>query len=291
MEGNVYLCSWLKSRRKYTIFLVGNEDIKAAGNTFDEAEEKILENICLNFGDGEAIVEYVKPLPKTEFEKKHGIPGIVSVSGNDGFGTLLNAEDRPDQPICPLCERKRFSPMPVAPKYDMLCSSDGAVMGDLNPVFSDSFFSLFTKKELSEFKLRKIIGAKRPKKEFFEILGVPKIFYVGFRKFPGLLNKKCKKCGIGCCTYLNENKLYKFIALEDLLKPIPKIFIVGDDDGSIDLCLTSEKYNELIGRRGMKNICSSRIWIVKGHEIVRNNDEVYPEHLYWKMGKYALIDS
>ena len=283
MEGNVYICSWKKKGRKYIICYVHDETISGLGSTIEEAEEGILENICLRFGDGEAVLEYDKPLPKTDFEKKYGKPGIVSISGNDGFSNLLNSEMLPDRPVCPLCKRKRFVPMPVTPEYEKLCSSDGVTMGDLGPVFSDHFFSLFAKNELEKLNLRKIKGLKRYKRDFFEVLGKPDLHCVGFKEFPGLLNNKCKHCGIGCSTYLYQNEMYNFVAADDLPKPLPSIFLIGDEHDEIHVCLPLDKYYELQKKAGMKNICSRRIWIAPKEKVVRNNNEHYLESLYFKL--------
>lgn len=275
MEGGVYICSWEKKGRKYHIYYVHDKTISGLGDTIEEAEDGIFESICLRFGDGEAIIEYDKPLPKTDFEKKYGKPGIVSIYGNDGFTNLLNPEMLPDRPECPLCKRKRFVPLPVTPEYEKLCSSDGVAMGELGPVFSDQFFSLFARSELTKLNLRKIKGPKRFKRSFFEVLGEPDLHYVGFKDFPGLLNNKCKHCGIGCVTYLYQNEMYNFVALEDLPNPLPSIFLIGDEHDDIDVCLTIDKYYELQNKAGMKNIYSKRIWIVPDEKVVRNHSENY----------------
>lgn len=65
-EGNVYLCTWRKTDKGFTIALKRDSKVEASGATFDQAEEEMWDVLLDRFGDGEAVVEYVIPRPRTE---------------------------------------------------------------------------------------------------------------------------------------------------------------------------------------------------------------------------------
>lgn len=285
IEGNVYLCDWAKRGKKFLITLQQDSNISVAGQDFDEAEEMMWELLCEKFGDGEAVVEYVKPLPKSAFQKKYGIPEILSVSGNGGHGRLLNEGEVLISRICEVCKRTLSQRTKAIAEWDYLPNSDGAVSfkTGIGDIYSEDFLSLFSDEEKSNLSLIPVRGPEKTRKRFFELLpGNPKANYVGVPRFPGLLNKRCETCKSFRFTYLHNNDLFQFIARRDLPEKISGLFVIGDSK-SVNLCMTRERYQKIVGKKGTKDIMSRQIWVVPDNRFVRKpEDENYPEELYWK---------
>jgi len=65
--------------------------------------------------------------------------------------------------------------------------------------------------------------------------------------------------------------MYKFLAMRDLPKPLPTVFAIGRP-GDVRLCMTHARFSQLIGRRGTRDIKSSRVWVVPDNQFVRGKN-------------------
>ncbi len=282
-EGNVYLCVWAKRGRRLTLALKGDPKVKVSAPELDEAEEKMWELLCEKFGDGEAVLQYETPPPvaATEFATRHGTPHLVLVSGNDRMGRLINEEEVHPKGYCRDCQDP-LETTKVTPEYDYVPTSDGAV----GHFFSEDFFSLLTKKEKARLQLVPVRGPKRARKSFFKLIGAPVADFVGVPGFEGLCLDTCRKCKRALTImYLRNNKLYRFLALNDLPKPLPTVFAVGRE-GNISLCMTRARLSQLLGQPGARNIASSRVWVIPDERFIRSVNEVNsPKHLRWEVSR------
>jgi hypothetical protein len=279
-EGNVYLCVWAKRGNRLTLALKDNPKIKVSAPELDEAEEKMWDLLCEKFGDGEAVLQYVTPPPvaATEFAARYGRPHLVSVSGNDSMGGLINEKEVHPKGYCRDCQDPLVTTK-VTPEYDYVPASDGAV----GNFFSEQFLSLLTPKEKKALQLVPVIGPRRAKKTFFKVTGAAVADFVGVPGFEGLCLDRCRRCKRALTImYLRNNKLYTFIALDDLPKPLPAVFVAGHDE-NISVCMTRERFSQLLGKPGTRNITSSRVWVVPDKQFVRSIDENNsPKRLRWE---------
>ena len=282
-EGNVYLCVWAKRGARLTLALKDDPKIKVSAPELDEAEEKMWELLCEKFGDGEAVLQYVTPPPvaATEFAARYGRPHLVIVSGNDSMGGLLNEKEVHPKGYCRDC-RDPLVTTKVTPEYDYVPPSDGAVGG----FFSADFLSLLTKKEKEGLQLVPVVGPKRARKSFFKLTGAAVADFVGVPGFEGLCLDRCRRCKRALTLmYLRNNKLYRFLALNDLPTPPPAVFVVGRE-GNISLCVTRERFSQLLGKPGARNITSSRVWVVPDERFIRSIDENNsPKALRWEASR------
>jgi hypothetical protein len=282
-EGNVYLCVWAKRRARLTLALKDDPKIKVSAPELDEAEEKMWELLCEKFGDGEAVLQYVTPPPvaATEFATRYGRPHLVTVSGNDSMGGLLNEKKVHPKGYCRDCQDPLVVTN-VTPEYNYVPTSDGAV----GNFFSEDFLSLLTKKEKGGLQLVPVIGPKRARKNFFKLRGGAVADFVGVPGFEGLCLDRCRRCKRALTImYLRNNKLYSFLALGDLPKPLPTVFVVGHEE-NISLCMTRDRFSQLLGKPGTRNIASSRVWVVPDKQFVRNINVVNsPKHLRWEASR------
>ena len=229
-EGNVYLCAWSKKGKDFKITLKKDERITVTSDDFRAAEELMWELLCEKFGDGEAVVEYDKPLPKTEFSKKFGNPEILTIAGNASVGRMVGPPDLFSGGFCIKCQRPLGSRTKHSLEFDYLPTADGAVaFGHVGNLFSEDFLSLLSDQERALLSLLPVVGPSKSRKQFFELVGAPIANYVGVPFFPGRLNTKCNLCGrTSSYLYLYKNQLFRFIALQDL--PERRVLVLICDD-------------------------------------------------------------
>lgn len=287
-EGNVYICTWSQDQTGFTIALKRDPKIQTIGETLAEAEEQMWDLLCEIFGDGEAVLQYEKPPPVAEqkFASRYGTPHLVTVSGNESTGKLLNAPELHPRGYCRRCERPLETTPGILPQFDWLPSCDGAVSQNLNPIFSSEFLALLTDKERSSLLFEPVLGPKRQRKKFFQLAGQPKADFVAVPEFEGLLNFHCQGCQrpMEIC-YLRNCALFRFIALLDLPNPIPDVFTIGSD-GQLNLCMRQERFSQILGQRGARKITSSRLWVVADSKFVRQVDEQnHPLQSPWMAGR------
>jgi hypothetical protein len=286
-EGNVYLCSWSKKRGEFKITLKADRHITVTSDSFGGAEELMWELLCEKFGDGEAVIEYDKSLPKTQFAEYFGKPEILCISGNGSVGRMLGSPELYSGGYCKKCQRPLGQRNKQSAGFASLPSADGAVVfeGYVGNLFSEDFLSLLSVEEQARLSFLPVIGPDKSRKNFFELVGKPSASHVGIPSFPGRLNKRCDACGkLRSHLYLYRNELFQFVALRDLPEPIPSVFVIGDEI-ECSLCMTRERYQKIIGKKGSKDIVSRQIWVVSDDKFVRRSeDESYPEEFYWKAG-------
>jgi hypothetical protein len=230
-----------------------------------------------------SILQYVTPPPiaATEFAVRYGRPHLVSVSGNDSMGGLVNEKEVHPKGYCRDCQDP-FVTTKVSPEYDYVPTSDGAV----GNFFSEDFHSLLTKKEKAGLQFVPVIGPKRAKKSFFKLVGAAVAAFVGVPDFERLCLDRCRRCKRALTLmYLRSNKLYRFLALGDLPKPLPTVFAIGRE-GNTSLCMTRERFSQLLSKPGTRNIASSRVWVVPDERFVRSIDESNsPKRLRWEASR------
>lgn len=269
-EGHVYLCTWSKKDGEHTIALKRNRSLKVSAPELDEAKEKMWDLLCEKFGDGEAVLEYETPPPEdaAEFQAKYGSPHLVTVSGNDGVGRLINERAVYPKGHCRTCGRYWPPMSSIEPETTSLPTSDGAVSsrGDF---FSEAFLSLLTTKERARLKLTPVHGPKTARKRFFRLDGKVCAHFVRVPAFEARPIGRCPKCKRPfALLHHYNNKLYRFLALQDLPKPLPQVFVAGDA-GGVYLCLTRARFDKLRGRQGTRDIMSSRVWVVPNDHFAR----------------------
>lgn len=286
-EGNVYICLWKKRGRRLTISLKSDPGVKVSAPELDEAEEKMWELLCEKFGDGEAVLQYETPPPvaATEFATRYGTPHLVTVSVNDGMGGLVNEKEVHPKGYCNDCRLPLEVADGVIPEYDYVPTSDGAVtMQGL--FFSENFLSLLSKKEKAGLEFLSVKGPAKAKKRFFQLTGKTVADYVGVPGFEGLSLHQCRRCKRPLTiSYLRNCKMYNFVALHDLPKPLPTVFAIGRD-GDVSLCMTRARYSELLGQPGTRNMTSSRLWVVPDDRFVRTITPAnHPLKLRWEASR------
>ena len=271
MEGKVYLSSWRKSGNRFKLWLVENPQWSVSSDSFEGAKEALWELICLRFGDGEAVLEFDVPPPESELLIKYGVPEILGISGNDSAEPIRPLQEGLfEKGHCPVCRRQWGARTKTIAEFKNLpLASDGAVSSE-GKFFSSEFLELLTQTERESLAFQPVKTLNPAKKIFFELVGKPVAEYVGLVGFPGKIGEPCRHCGYSSFSYLVENKLFNFLAKMDVDRS-SSCFVVTNGL-RMDLCMTGERWRQLRGKRGAKNLVSSRIYVVPESEVIRKNE-------------------
>jgi hypothetical protein len=271
MEGNVYLCYWKKEHGQYNLSLKKHPDVSVSGETFQSAEEKLWELICLKLGVGEAVLEYEPSPPVNSLIQGYETPAIVSISGNDTVDAPRQTLGLFTKDYCPTCTRAWGERTKTELEVGSLPSkSDGAIcmsIPGLGEIFSQTFLCLLSERERNQFTLLKVKTKKPCKQEFFELIGSPVAQFVGLSGLPGFNTHPCTHCRYQPQSHLFENKIYNFLALEDLPTPIPNVFSVGHRGANV--CMIADHWQSLQGKAGTRNLVARRIYVIPNKKAQR----------------------
>jgi hypothetical protein len=290
MEDAVYVCSWSRSPKGFTLWVKSRPKFRVSGATYEEAEERLIDVIQDSGGAMVPVMEFDPPLPKSSAAKKYATPEICLISGNEGFeadGPRVTAFETPTEreerfrycdefyeaPICRKCKNatSRRSKKPLTLRY-AVGSYDGAFgrpvhnAGSDHEIVSENFLALLTAKERKSLDLRPVLGKGR--KKFYEIVGPegPPLVAIKGVKLSGW---RCRKCSYRIWGHDSMDKdFFEFVAKSDLPKSVPSIFTIGVGP-EIHLAATDKRWKELVGRKGTNGFTSRTVGVVPDNEVVR----------------------
>ncbi|SRR6266849_11018624 len=104
-EGRVYLCSWEQTGKSFRLWVKSRPKVQGRGGSYDEAEEALLDKICMHFDDGEAVLEFDRPLPVSDRVARFLNPALVTVCGNSGPDEVGPIEQLYSGGICQECRQ------------------------------------------------------------------------------------------------------------------------------------------------------------------------------------------
>ncbi len=232
-EGRVYLCSWEQTGKSFRLWIKSRPKVQGRGGSYDEAEEALLDKICMHFGDGEAVLEYDRPLPESAQVARFLNPAIVNLTGNtspDKYGLLEEVYVRRE------LSRGRVGkggPYAMEELYSGgICRECGTAIGERNsvPLQVDVLESGYEGAHLIHRHGEIHIFSER----FLDLL-----------------------------------KIHDFVAKTDLPTPLPTCFTVGSDN-DVRLCLTQERWLELARKPGARGLVGREIGVVEESECDRN---------------------
>lgn len=93
-EGNTYVANWEKTARGYRAWLKRRSRQKVTAPNEDELREQLWEIAMEAYGDGEACIEFVPPLPTTKKSAAYFDPAWYQLNSNEGLHYFHSA------PIC-----------------------------------------------------------------------------------------------------------------------------------------------------------------------------------------------
>lgn len=273
MEGNVYLCSWKKGRAGFEITLLRDDRVTVRGKSLPEAEGRMVELLCERFGDGEAVIDYDRPLPDEAFPACYTKPSIFLVRPNEGVHSLPPERPLPETGPCTACGNRRRG-NPAAPaRYDWLpAGSDGALdWKQTGDIFSDAFVSLLPEEARDGLRFRPVeyVGQQKLRKRFSELVGSPVADFVFSSRIPLTDGFRCRRCGFTQAIQTLGGILVRCLARNDLPQPCPPVFAAKTINAELFLCMTAEFWRRVQGGKGTRNLLGTPLCMLDPEEVVR----------------------
>jgi hypothetical protein len=307
MEHGVYLCSWSRSPDGFALWVKSRPRIRGEGDTYAEAEERLIEAIQNAGGAAQAVLEFEPPLPKSTLDGKYTTPELYLIGGDDRFETnaargvgsetVAEREERfkwVDEFFeSPICRKCAFASSPrgkkpllleyVPRRYDGAFGYVGHEGATTLQVLSEAFLDLLTPEERRNLQVRPVEGKARAKK-FFELAGPagPPFVAVAGLKISGW---RCVACDHRTWGYWLEGMaIHSFIAKADLPSTLSGVFTVGEPP-EVHVAATGERWKQLVGRKGTRGFVSHMLGVVPDYELVRHpNLPTYEERLRERVG-------
>lgn len=296
LESAVYICQWARRGKGYRLWTKDNPEITGSGPSYAAAEAALLAAITDAGGAMAPTLEFDPPLPPSADEERYARPELFLVCGNDGFETTAprtkpfeSAEERErrqclldgfyESPTCRHCgqptARRNAQPLSIdywPPGYDGALGTlwhHGSAHAEM---VSERFLALLTKSERDGLVLLEAQRRSRRGMRLFELVGPPGLPRVAARGVP-VSGWRCPACALRFITRPYEEGVFitAFVAADDLPRPLPGAFTVGGPDW-LHLCITGERWREMVGRPGTRGMVSEPLGVVRGADVVRDPD-------------------
>ncbi len=172
-EGNLYIAHWEKKLAGYTAWLEKRPKEKIQGRTEAELKEHLWDLALEHYGDGEACIELVPPLPATRVGARYFDPQWFKLGSNEG---LLNpGGERADffrEGLCSFCKAGRGGRTKSPRTLTDIPRSDYAFIWGENPgtwIVTEAFLNFFGPLLGKTMSSLPCLTAKPSKKNFFEL--------------------------------------------------------------------------------------------------------------------------
>jgi hypothetical protein len=290
MEDGIYLCRWKETSEGFELWMKSRPQIRAKGRTYLEAEDAFLATIAEVLGVYHAVLEFVPPLPHSEFDRRYATPELYVVLGDDRFEAdeprriPFETDDERAQRqawydnffTLACCRTCGFSPgsrneRPLKLRYVSNRYEGGFVYlaGASLHVFSENFLMLLSRAERRPLQFQLVDCLKKTRKQFFELVGPsgPPLVALTTGKVTGW---QCTACGarVFGYDYSPDKSIYTFIARADLAQPCPEVFTIGTQPNVL-LCMSAQRWADLVGQRGGRGLISRLVGVVPDDEVVR----------------------
>jgi hypothetical protein len=292
MEHCVYLCSWTKTPRGYSLWVKSRAKACAEAASVEDAVELLMVAIDSIGGAMHAVLEFDPPLPLSVSDAKYVSPEIYLIGGDDRFETSapkshpFESESETDERLqwvdcyfqSPVCRECKYASSPLndrpltltyAPsRYDGAFGCIGHDGSTTIQVFSEEFLRLLSPEEMRHLEFRPVNRKSRSRK-FFELLGPagPPFVAVSGIKISGW---RCPRCGH--CTWgywVDGMTITHFIAKSDLPTSLEGVFAVGVPP-EVHVAVTADRWKELVDRKGTRGFVSQLLGVLPEHEVVRH---------------------
>jgi hypothetical protein len=290
LEHSVYRCSWSQTGGRYALWVKSRPWIRCEGDSYEQAEEQLLNAILDAGGAMQAMLEFDPQLPKSSQDAKYSTPELYYIAGDDGFETdspkrvpFESGEEREarfqwtdaffESPVCRTCGRSRGrrtgQPLRlthVPQRYDGAIGNIGESRNTLY-IFSDRFLDLLTDDERQRLHFQPV-ECLRGRRRFFELVGPQGPPNVAVSGLPQR-GWRCQTCSLSRWTYLIDGMYIRtFIAKADLPDSLPSVFTIGTVP-DIRLVTSNERWGELSAGNGTRGILSHPLGVVKEDELIR----------------------
>jgi len=278
VEGNTYDARWKKQGRKFLVFLDIDKTITGSDIDFNTACNDLCLAICDAYGDGEAVLNFLREPPQPIGASKYANPALVTLSWNESAIGEKWQEGIFENEYCSDCKAGIGLRTTKPLKIDKFPKGN---IGGFNQIMfspvllSSDFVGLLTDIESSNLGLIKVLSSKS-RNVFYEVNGTPRLKQVGVLggEYNQLNSWECTSCGHKSfsCSHPEMPDNYKysnFCCVDDLPKNINEAFVIEDNIGRKNVCMALSRWNELKGLKHTKGISVSRLFVLPKDQIER----------------------
>jgi hypothetical protein len=234
------------------------------------------------------VLEFVPPLPQTDFDRAYSAPEFYSICGDDRceadepkripFEPEHERAAREkwydgffDSPCCEICRISQGLRNDRPLNLTYVGKYDGGFVGFAGStlrVYSEAFLMLLSAAECSRLRFKRVERNKKARKQYFELIGPAGPPYVAIRnvEFSGWECPSCKARSFG--HWSETSAMTNFVARADLPQPMPEVFTIGPPH-SLALCVTADRWAQMVGQRGTRGMVSMPIGVVPDDEVDR----------------------
>ena len=272
VTGNTFLCNWKRVRGGYRIWLIDDDAIYTQGADFDECEFELSNRICIELGDTEAVIEYVRSLPSSVLPRKFSNPAMVSLGQNGGAKLLSSASDLVASGICPACHSmvgERTSALirvaNVTSGADSIC-----VAGLSTAIYSEDLLESLGVRSIGGFEFREVRVDGRSSRKYLELIPRSRdleLNEVAIKAFWGSQwASRCEGCGRrGITSITKENRLIWFVSAAQIAALPNAVGILNSS-----LCVKAETWRRARKQRKMGFVMAAPIGVVSEFDIDEN---------------------
>lgn len=282
---NVFICQWAKKKAGYEM-RVDSLGLKVIGATFEDAEGEILDLIPDLTGKIIVGLEFQPAAPKTAITAKFGEPGIVLLSSNDPADMYPDFSYLYTEGVCGSCNRGKGERNREPMRLDAYSSGDAIFVrfrsrwsyGHMSvTIFSEDFINCLRKEEASGIDWIPVEVTRKKKKKYFEPISrpiVPQVMPAGLFNESERLQPDaffCEECGRHELIGLPQGGggIGTLVDGRALPTVLPSLFHIGQT-ADLSFCMPKQRWQEILGQPGTKNIVTLQVGVVKGGRISKH---------------------
>ena len=268
-EEATFRCKWKPTSTGYTLWVPGYPAIKLDAPDL-AAGTKAISELLLEHGVATTPFLELSPRPPVvETFRKFAQPELYLIHGNDPcYSRSVDSAMLHTGTICERCGGISGMRNDAPLRLDCPVSGDGGFTADKlhsYHLFSGEFLKQLSIQERSRLAFREI--QKPGRRPFFEIVGpvgVPTVAVAGLQHSGWF----CLGCGRQVLAYcLADMPIHSFVLRSTLPTPLPTVFTVTDG-GSLQLCATAARWDELREMRRSRGIVSQLLGVIDADDVI-----------------------
>jgi hypothetical protein len=282
VEGRTYPAQWKKRGARYVVHLSADPAVQGTSADFDDACNELCMRIGELYGDGEAVLDLLRPSPVPEAVRPYLEPPLVTVGWNDAATGEPFQEGLYAGGWCSACDHGIGPRTEVPLRVQKLPRADVAGYAQRTSrsvLLSEGFLSRLDPPERTALAPREVLPARPAKRRYFEVTGPPRLKQVGVvdGRYWRLACDACRACGhkqFSCAhpALPPDPGLHAFVARSDLPADLDRVFLVEDTLGRSVLCMTTARWRRLKRGPDVGGALASRLLVLPEAEVDRDPD-------------------
>ena len=263
-EGQVYLATWKRASGKYLVSLVDYPHVFIEMKNFNDAVDEMYYLILREFGDGENLIEFDRPLPKVAIPPEFSQPELVNIQSNKRAFLNNKKEDLYDT-FCPKCRRGLQRNDTPALLVDIDEGHDLVVSGLRNRVYSERFLRMLGEDFLCDVRLIDVVTVKRTRERYFEVEPKKLVHTVAARSRENYSGFYCQSCNWKVVRYPNAPDF--MVSLKEVKSLTSKFFFL---ESAVNfLCCSGQRWRQILEENKLRGLKTDRLGVVPPDKIIQ----------------------